>query len=143
MSFCRNTTRKARKEHKCTLCHKTIKIGEEYITHADNIIDSYTVYTSKECLICQPILKEFELSGYSDDGYNEETIREWWQEEKCPKCIHRWLPCKPSWDCFGELVMPEDMCPQHTKDGTCQASDCNNMSHYCRCENFETDEPKE
>lgn len=106
MSFCRETERKARKQHECDLCGAVIQIGDTYIDHADNIIDSGTVYQGKECLSCQPIKKEFNKSSYSDEGYSDEYMMEWWKEVKCCQCEN------------------------YAEDN------CDDMTHYCRCENF-------
>ena len=133
MSFCRETERTARKEHKCSLCHKIIKKGEKYIDHVDNIVDEAYVYHGKECLPCLDVKKEF-LADYPGDGYNEENIREWWQEEKCWKCGNRHPTCKPDEGC--ETI---DACVDR-KNGRCTADYCDDMTHYCRCEKFKVQE---
>lgn len=70
-------------------------------------------YCSKECLACQPIISEYCRSDSYDEGYCGEWIQEWWREEKCPVCKNYYKPCKP-----------------------------NDMTHYCRCEKWEYNEPQ-
>lgn len=134
MSFCRETERKARKQHKCSLCGAVIRVGETYLDHADNMIDSATVYQGKECLPCQPVKKEFLSSSYADEGYNEENIREWWCDTKCWECENHYpVVCKPSQNCAN--TSPNE-CKWNRK-GKCTADEsCDDMTHYCRCENF-------
>lgn len=136
MSFFRETERKARKQHKCSLCGAVIQIGEIYIDHADNLIDSECVYQGKECLSCQPIKYEYLGSDYSDGEYNEESIREWWRDLKCGECENLYpVACKPSQDCAGKI--PSEC--KWNKAGKCITDEtCDDMTHYCRCENLKT-----
>lgn len=133
MSFYRDTTRKARKEHKCNVCHSIIKIGEEYHDKAGINYDS-DFFTSKECKSCQSLIDEFLKEGNSDEGYCDEWIADWWRDVKCYDCKHYYPPC----------VYEANICtyPPHecdwNKQGKCRASDtCDDMTHYCRCEKYE------
>lgn len=127
MSFYRNEVRTARKEHLCNTCHAYIKIGEKYHNKAGN--QDGDIWDSKECEKCQPVIKEFYYETGGDDGYNDEGIREWWQEDKCPECIKYWPECNPDGNC-------ENPCGDE-ENGKCTGGDsCDEMTHYCRCENF-------
>jgi len=108
MSFYRDTIRKARKQHACELCGAIIKVGDEYHDKSSNEFGD--IFNTKECKECQPFLNEFVSSGAydPDTGYNENTIHDWWIEEKCETCEHR-------------LLFYHDECE---------------LTHYCRCENF-------
>jgi len=139
MSFYRNTTRTARKEHKCELCDGTILRGEKYHDKAGN--QDGDLWTSKECEKCQPVIVEFMSSGYADDGYCDEYIRDWWREEICCFCKHEYLPCKPDSDCITDFIDEDGHCEKLTPYLTCKAGDtCDDMTHYCRCEKFEKEE---
>lgn len=68
----------------------------------------------------------------------KDDIREWWQQEKCPKCKrYYYLPCDPIEWCNERDV---NNCIFRTKDGKCKEEHCEKMTHYCRCENFEEKE---
>jgi len=134
VSFYRDTIRKARKEHKCSLCGAVIHIGEEYHDKACNSYNNDTViYYNKECMKCQPLIVEFFQSDHADDGYNAEYMREWWRDVKCYDCKHYWPPCKP---------LPACQIPcSNLKNDRCIGGDpCDDMTHYCRCEKFEPEE---
>jgi hypothetical protein len=142
MSFYRNTVRTARKEHKCDICHGVIKAGEQYHDIACNSAnDESVVYWGKECMACQPVIRDFLGSSYYDscEGYCDEYIQEWWLDVKCRECKHRWLPCVPDNVCRYEFMTGEDNhCPERTKHNTCMDGDtCDDMTHYCRCEKYE------
>lgn len=106
--FYRDTTRTARKEHKCGICNGVISKGEKYHDKVGKYEGVF--WSSKECEACQPVIAEFCRTDYADDEYCGGWIREWWRNEKCPAC----------------------------KRYTCKAGDtCDDMTHYCRCEKFE------
>ena len=131
MGFYRDTVRKARKEHKCNVCHGVIHIGEKYHDKAGKHDD---MWFSKECDACQPVIIEFLASGHADDGYCDEYIQEWWRDVVCYGCKHYWPICKPDSYCY----MPCD----NLKDGRCLGGDtCDEMTHYCRCEKYTPREP--
>ncbi|MEA4805110.1 hypothetical protein [Acetobacterium wieringae] len=134
MSFYRDTVRTARKEHKCNLCGAIIRKGEKYHDKAGNDPD---MWDSKECEKCQPVLNEFCSSDHYDrsEGYCEEWIQEWWLDEKCYACKHRYPVCKPDASCGNPKT-----CSEINKHGRCTGGDtCDDMTHYCRCEKFEVD----
>lgn len=138
LGFYRDTIRTARKEHKCTICHGIIKPGEKYHDRAGNsVFDEDVIYWGKECMACQPVIKEFCQSDCYDEGYCDEYIQEWWRNEKCYDCQHYFLPCDPDEQCkklYGEYGLA---CPNRTKYGTCKDGDtCDDMTHYCRCEKY-------
>jgi hypothetical protein len=147
VSFYRDTIRTARKEHKCGLCHGTINIGEKYHDKAGNsAVDENVVYSEKECEACQPVIDEFMSSSMADEGYCDEYIQEWWSNEKCWECIHHYLPCEPNeWckDFFPVGAESVNECKERSKYGTCKVGDtCDDMTHYCRCEKYEKEEPQ-
>lgn len=133
MGFCKETERKARKQHKCNLCHKTIEVGEKYIVHVDNMYDETVVVSAKECLDCQPVKDEYlnwaRKNDVYQEGYCDEILQTWWIEEKCPKCANYHPACKPDNTCPGNC--------SDRKSGRCTADYCDDMTHYCRCEKFE------
>ena len=137
MSFYRDSVRTAKKEHKCDLYESVIIIGEKYHNKAGfDQCYSDEVWSSKECLECQPVITEFLDSNHSDEGYCGEFMNEWWRDEKCYDCQHRFLPCKPDNDCV-DLIDEDGHCEDYTPYGTCKAGDtCDDMTHYCRCEKF-------
>lgn len=85
MSFFRETTRTARKEHWCDLCGKSILKGEKYTDHADNMMDESQVCYLKQCDACEALVREF-LKDDPSDGYNADDMREWWNDRKCRDC---------------------------------------------------------
>ena len=136
MSFHRDNIRKARKEHKCDICNANIKTGENYHDKAGNCIHENMIYTSKECVECQPIIDEFcNSDSYErNEGYCDEWILEWWRDEKCHDCKHHYLPCVNN-NCID--FFRSGGCDEKTKYGTCKAGDtCDDMTHYCRCTKF-------
>lgn len=134
MSFYRDELRKARLLHECDLCRTTIKIGEKYHSKAGN--QDGDIWTSSECEKCQPVISDF-LENGSDDGYCEEYIRDWWVEEKCPRCVNFWPECNPSAECMPYASIRKESVCDECKNGRCTAGDyCDKMTHYCRCENF-------
>jgi hypothetical protein len=137
MSFYRDTIRKARKEHKCDICHGSIHIGDKYHDKAGINYDN-EFFCGKECEACQPVIGEFMKSDCADEGYCDEYIADWWINEKCYICKHRFLPCEPN-DCdCASIYMDGGQCDELTPYGTCKAGDtCDDMTHYCRCERFE------
>ena len=139
MSFYRDTVRTARKEHKCCLCNGTIKVGEKYHDKAGNAgNDDNLIYYGKECELCQPVIKEFFKSGAGEEGYCDDYIQEWWQDEKCPECKKRYYKCEPDQDCSFRIIEENIICSDRTEYGTCSAGDnCTDMTHYRRCENFD------
>lgn len=66
MSLITSTYRKARKEHTCSYCGRTIKAGDTYL--ADNIADNGTVYNWKTCKQCEQLLEKYPLYDYTGDG---------------------------------------------------------------------------
>ena len=136
--FEKDELRTARKEYQCDLCGAKIKVGDKY--HRLSGVYDNDFYDVKECLACQPVIKEFCKSNdfVYDEGYNEKDVREWWQQEKCPKCKrYYYLPCDPIDWCNERDV---NNCIFRTKDGKCKEEHCEKMTHYCRCENFEEKE---
>jgi len=132
MSFYRDAIRKAKKDHKCNVCHGQIVKGEKYHDKAGN--QDGVIWESKECETCQPLILEFMQTDRSDEGYCDEWIHEWWRDVFCYDCQKHYLPCEPDEHCTVESGLP---CEYKTKYGTCEAGDtCDDMTHYCRCENY-------
>ena len=137
MSFQRETIRKARKEHKCSICQKKIMPGESYHEYAGVYEGDF--YYSKECETCQPIITEFKRSRYCDEGcYGIDEIYEWWRDVMCYNCKHRFLPCVPDEDCVKDFIKPDGTCPEKSEFGTCKCGDyCEEMTRWCWCEKYE------
>lgn len=117
MSFYRDTVRTARKEHKCELCGAIVRKGEKYHDKAGNEFGD--VVCSKECEKCQSVIDEYfnSNSNYRDEGYCADWLRDWWRDYKCDDCKH---------------IQQVD-----NGNGNPEYSRCDEMTHYCRCENFE------
>lgn len=146
MGFYRDTIRTARKDHKCSLCHGKISKGEKYHDKAGNAAnDPDEIYFVKECEACQPVIAEFIKSDQYDssEGYCDEYIQEWWNDVMCYDCKHRCLPCEPNEWCkehFSVGVESAYECKERSKHGTCKAGDiCEDMTHYCRCDKYESE----
>lgn len=69
-------TRKARKAHFCSTCHRMIRKGEEY--RRGTGFDGGDVWTWKDCAHCLAVLNLYRSSvmGY-ENQYNEETYAGW------------------------------------------------------------------
>lgn len=71
---------KARKQHRCDFCGKTIKVGEKYerATYKDE-----DIFTWKTCEICKPYVDEaFNNSDYDfSDGMSEQDFHNYMFEE--------------------------------------------------------------
>lgn len=119
MSFYRDTVRTARKEHKCELCGAIIQKGEKYHDKAGNEPDG--IWYTIECEKCQPVIDGYfgEKSTNTNDGYTRDDLREWWRSEKCDFC---------------KYIQQVD-----SGNGSPEYSRCYEMTHYCRCENFEVE----
>ena len=63
---------KARKEHACDYCGKTIKVGEEY-DYAKCVSEGY-LYVWKACLQCLEFIDKFKIEG--DDGIGPDYIQD-------------------------------------------------------------------
>jgi len=129
IDFYRDTIRKAKKEHSCECCGTKIQPGETYHDKAGK--SEFGIWWTKECEACQPIINEF-MCESGEESYCGEEMRDWWKDERCRICINRWPDCIPEVS-FGE---PKTDCTEWL-DGKCTAGDyCDDITHYCRCENF-------
>jgi hypothetical protein len=139
MSFQNVATRKANKEHKCDICNKTIKKGEKYRRATGRNEDYDGFYDCIECMDCQPIIQEYcDSTSYDrSEGYCDEYIQEWWLNEKCYECKHRYLPCEQL-EGIGCPTGDVKNCDYRTKYGTCNGGDtCDEMTRYSWCEKYE------
>jgi hypothetical protein len=66
---------RARIEHKCVLCHRTIRVGEVYTRGAG--FGEGTAWSWKECAHCRAALNLYEVYEWDEEGYNEETFDAW------------------------------------------------------------------
>lgn len=64
---------KARKEHRCTDCGRTIRTGETYRRGAG--FDGGTAWSWKDCRHCEFVLNEYDIAW--DGEYNADTFHEW------------------------------------------------------------------
>lgn len=65
---------KARKEHTCELCGRTIRIGENYHRY-DGIYEDRAM-AWKECQHCAAAIREFGIEGW-EDGVGPDDMHEW------------------------------------------------------------------
>ncbi len=107
MSFYRNTIRTARKEHVCSLCEGIIKKGEKYHDKAGNAVNCDAIFWGKECQACQPVIAEFFEKG---GMYADDGYNA---------------------DLLADWWREYKCCNCANLDELCQ------MTHYCRCEDFE------
>lgn len=63
---------RARKTHRCTMCGRTIEIGEKYLRGAG--LDG-TAWSWKECTHCEAARIAYDIPW--DVEYNEDTFAEW------------------------------------------------------------------
>lgn len=71
---------KARKEHRCSLCSRTIRVGEVY--RRCRMVWDDGPYVFRECAHCHALLARREHGlddalDWADDGYTDETIWDW------------------------------------------------------------------
>ena len=79
------TVRKAKKEHKCGLCCRTIAKGERYQYESGNYEGE--MYNNKTCADCVPVQQAF-FDRRKDllDGYTAENILDDMNEVVCYDC---------------------------------------------------------
>ena len=78
MTFFADTHPKARTEHQCQLCARTIRPGETYRRGAG--MDGLTAWTWIECTHCDVLLQwllRIDALWNGDEGYSQESVVEW------------------------------------------------------------------
>lgn len=77
--------RKARKQHKCRLCGKTIEKDEVYV-YSSGVWEG-DFFSDKEHKWCNLVLHQFiRKNGYGE--YSLDEFHEWLYESQCHKCKH-------------------------------------------------------
>lgn len=86
--FRKETTPRARKEHKCDLCHGTIAKGERYVHITQS--DSGDIFDCKYHIGCNGLVDRYVRNegGYVDD-FKEYDIIEDIFDRICFDCVHR------------------------------------------------------
>lgn len=81
---------KARKEHTCDFCNKTISKGEEY--RYSKIAYEGEIYSWHSCDRCKPYVTEAfkELGDLIDEGLTQEMFREFMHEEHSEIAVEWW-----------------------------------------------------
>lgn len=75
----------AKKEHKCSLCGGTIKIGEQYKRYSGKYEGD--MFDHKYCADCERCLNYY-LDVSKENEYSEDWISDTLQEDFCHDCIH-------------------------------------------------------
>lgn len=70
-----DTYPKARREHRCSDCGRTIRVGEKYRRGVG--MDNGTAWTWKECLHCQAIVPLVVDGDFFEEGYGDDTFTAW------------------------------------------------------------------
>ena len=105
--FCKEKTRKARKEHHCYECHGVIPVGIEYLDSRSCSMNYSTQYSTvtgtKICLKCKSDWDEVLMLYYDESSHPvcyiwgtlkehvEEAFEHGWLNETC-HLAQRWLP---------------------------------------------------
>lgn len=82
---------KARKQHKCDWCRRTIEKGDTYIKAFG--VWQGNLQNRKDCNECHNLInamshdKDYRDYVYND-GFDDETLMEFHQEKICPLCTH-------------------------------------------------------
>lgn len=73
----RESTPRARREHRCSLCNRVIRIGETYDRDV-NVWDG-RIYTWKSCAHCRTawLVASLREYAYEAEGMNDELVCEW------------------------------------------------------------------
>lgn len=85
-NFQRVSRRKAKKEHNCEFCNRTIKPGETY-SYSAGVYDG-DFFVHKLCIPCMNMLDAFYRSGNSDE-FDWWDVTDWLMESECYNCAHR------------------------------------------------------
>lgn len=76
MAHFTDTHPRARKEHQCDDCGRTIRPGEKYRRGAG--MDGATAWTWKECTHCEVLVEWFyRIDEVRDEGHTPETFADW------------------------------------------------------------------
>lgn len=74
MTFWHRSHPKARKEHTCSMCRRTIYVGEHYMLGKG--IEPGQIWSWRECLHCEPLF-QFLYRQFGDECYYAEFAHEW------------------------------------------------------------------
>ena len=85
--FFNEKTVKAKKEHVCELCGRTIEAGERYKYISFKHDDDFFIL--KRCESCDLIVNRY-LDETGEGEYYDDDIAFWLQEEFCYNCEHGW-----------------------------------------------------
>jgi len=83
LEFWSSQIHRAKKEHKCSMCGETIKVGERYCRYSGKYDGEF--FDEKQCLFCEAAIAQY----FDDTGereYDEDSIRQYLYDEYCSKC---------------------------------------------------------
>lgn len=80
LEFYSQTERKARKEHRCSVCQGTISIAEKYIHYVGRYDGIF--FDDKYHLTCQAVINEY-CGRNGVDVYDSEDLNNWIDAEVC------------------------------------------------------------
>lgn len=124
----------AKKIHKCEMCGKPIEVGETYSYETGKWDGDF--FDRKMHLNCFEMFTMI-LHEMGENEFDWDGLSEWWRDNKCWVCKHRYLPCNPDGYCGMNMGL-ESPCSERTSYATCKAGDtCDEMTHICWCEKFE------
>jgi hypothetical protein len=95
MTFFQHFKRKARTEHTCESCGRTIDPGETYTRQF--AADDGMVWTYKECAHCTALVTLWALWEYAVDGYTTDTFTEYRDEIRTIADARLWALWKRRW----------------------------------------------
>ena len=133
MEFYRRTVPRSRTTHKCEGCGNPIEVGEKYSCESGKWDGDF--FARLMHLDCYEAMNDI-LDAQGDNEFTWDSLAEWWRDEKCCECKHRYLPCKPDDRC------PAKPCGIRTPQGGCKDNECDEMTHIFWCAKWEQKEAK-
>lgn len=133
MEFYDRRFRKAKKEHRCEMCHKTIEVGEEYCNETGKYDGDF--FERKMHSNCFNMFQMM-LDDMGDYEFTWDCFSDWWMDNKCSVCKFQHPICNPDENC---RYSPSD-CLYKIKGRCISDDDCTDLTHIGWCEKFEPEE---
>lgn len=125
MEFYEYLTRKAKKNHICEMCGKTIYPDEEYSVEIGKYDGDF--FYRKLHNDCYNVLYEY-FNDCEDDWFDYDGIRFWFIEKYCKMCSKHTVKCNNK---------IKGLFCKYNYSGTCDKKSCDGyMPEYCWCKNF-------